>query len=535
MTLTAQLARSLAATLLLHALSLAQSYRVAGTITSSTEGHPLGRARVTLADQRTGKPLQSMITADDGHFEFLNVPAGKYPLTGAKRGYLTSAYNQHQQFSTAIVTGAGVDTEHLALRIAPLAHITGHVLDEHGDPVRKARITLWQDDHSTGVSRTRRYGNDMTDDLGYFEFSTLQPGTYFLSAAAEPWYAVHPHANPVDVDRSLDVVYPNTYYSGATESEDATPILVRGGDRLDFDLHLLPVQPVHLFFRAPTNEGISSTPMLFKRVFDDLDIPDRQPPQVVSPGVYEVVSAPGKFRVNLPATANSPTRTVDLDLTQDTQELDLSAGEPLASLTATIELAGSTQLPQPLFITLRDLKGQRAATEVAGPDASVNFHDLRPGKYTVSAGARNEAYAIARITLGAAKTPGKTLSGNSIDLPAGSDLSVSLTLIGGSSTVEGFVQRNGKPFDGAMVVLVPARPVAHIEFFRRDQSDLDGSFSLPSVVPGPYTAVAIEDGWDLDWSKPSVITRYAAHGEKLTLPADTRTFRLPTPLELQPK
>jgi hypothetical protein len=37
------------------------------------------------------------------------------------------------------------------------------------------------------------------------------------------------------------------------------------------------------------------------------------------------------------------------------------------------------------------------------------------------------------------------------------------------------------------------------DLFRRDQSDLDGTFSLHGVIPGTYTVVAIDNGWDLDW------------------------------------
>jgi hypothetical protein len=35
------------------------------------------------------------------------------------------------------------------------------------------------------------------------------------------------------------------------------------------------------------------------------------------------------------------------------------------------------------------------------------------------------------------------------------------------------------------------------------------------VIPGEYTIVAIENGWDLDWSQPGVIARYLPNGEKL--------------------
>src|SRR5579864_3946825 len=71
---------------------------------------------------------------------------------------------------------------------------------------------------------------------------------------------------------------------------------------------------------------------------------------------------------------------------------------------------------------------------------------------------------------------------------------------------------------------------------RRDQSDLDGSFTLQNVVPGTYTVTAIADGWDLDWSKPGVISNYAKNGQTIVVPAHAEhTVRVPEAVEVQPK
>jgi len=132
-----------------HALSEAQTatstpqttrgYRIAGTAVSKTDGHPLARTRVVLRDAKDQDKFESLVTADDGKFAFNALPAGKYSLAGTKRGFITAAYDQHDQFSTAIVTGAGLDTETLVLRLSPTAVITGKVLDESGDPVKDTR------------------------------------------------------------------------------------------------------------------------------------------------------------------------------------------------------------------------------------------------------------------------------------------------------------------------------------------------------------------------------------------------------------
>ncbi len=72
-----------------------------------------------------------------------------------------------------------------------------------------------------------------------------------------------------------------------------------------------------------------------------------------------------------------------------------------------------------------------------------------------------------------------------------------------------------------MVVLVPKR-AGDRGFYRRDQSDSDGSFVLRGVAPGEYTVVAIENGWDLEWARPEVMARYLAGGVTVEVDEDAR-------------
>jgi hypothetical protein len=84
-----------------------------------------------------------------------------------------------------------------------------------------------------------------------------------------------------------------------------------------------------------------------------------------------------------------------------------------------------------------------------------------------------------------------------------------------------------------MVVLVPNNPDMNRDLFRRDQSDLDGTFSLRDVVPGNYTILAIENGWDLDWSQPGVISAYLKRGRTIEVGSQPgSTMRLPEAVEV---
>jgi hypothetical protein len=63
-----------------------------------------------------------------------------------------------------------------------------------------------------------------------------------------------------------------------------------------------------------------------------------------------------------------------------------------------------------------------------------------------------------------------------------------------------------------------------------------GFGALPDVVPGSYTVVAVEDAWGFDWSKPTLLARYAEHGQTLTIGELIQgAVHLPEPVEVQPR
>src|SRR5258708_13121245 len=115
-------------------------FQVGGVVVSSTTGTPLRETRVTLVNTKNRREAVWIITREDGRFEFAGLGAGKYSLEGAKRGYIPAAYQQHEQYSTAIVTGEEFDTQNLTLRLVPMAMLTGKVLDEYGEAGPAARL-----------------------------------------------------------------------------------------------------------------------------------------------------------------------------------------------------------------------------------------------------------------------------------------------------------------------------------------------------------------------------------------------------------
>ena len=507
-------------------------FRIAGTVVSTTTNHPLASALVELTDAKNRKEVLSVVTGDDGRFEFAELKAGKYSLSGAKRGFIQSFYNQHDQFSTAIVTGAGLDTETLVLSLPPVAVISGEVFDESGQPVRNASVTAYREDRSAGVSRIRPFTAGNTDDEGYYELTPLLPGTYFVGVTATPWYALHPTSigdtgnapAPGSIDRELDVAYPTTYFGDTTEADDATPIPVKGGDRLQTEIHLSPVPTLHLQVHQSEN---GSFPTLLKRTLDGMEPVQSTEIRPVGSGVYEMTGIPaGRYSVQ--ADSRGAGGAGDVNLTND-GDLDVSGSEPASSVHVSAHVLGENQLPSHMVILLRNQKGSNQAVQELDDKGEADFQNLTPGEYEVRAGSRERAYYVVRIT----SENGATL-GHSLNVAPGRSTKVTLSIVGGMATVEGIAKRDGKGISGAMIVLVPDDPESHRELFRRDQSDQDGTFLLPSVIPGSYTLLAIEDGWDLDWAQPAVIASYAKHGQKVTIrPGVNGTFQVPEAVQVQ--
>jgi hypothetical protein len=518
-------------------------FKISGTVVSALDGAPLGKARVSLVDTANPANAAWIITSENGRFSFESIPAGKYAVEGERRGFLSANYEQHEQFSTAIVTGPGLNTENLVLRLTPMARLGGRVIDESGDPIRNARVSLWMEDHRGGLTRITRAGMDSTDDQGTYEFAAMGPGNYFVSAAARPWYAVHPTSavpegashSSSGVLRGLDVTYPTTFFNGATDADSATPIHVAGGDRVQADLHLSPVQSLHLLVHVPA-EGQQGVAYGFtgfqKRVFDSVETLSTEMTPI-SPGVYELTGVPaGKYTMQLHGgNTGRPRQSGEVDLQKDGQELDTATSEPAASVKFSVKMPRNEPIPKGMFLALRDGKQRILANTQVDAAGQGLFEDVAAGTYTMLVGADSKRYSIVRMD-----SQGVAVAGHELHVTAGASVELTVDLAEGVVSVYGFAKRGGRPMAGIMIALIPKDPESHLDMFRRDQSDSDGSFVLPGVIPGSYTLVAVEDAWGFPWLQPGVLARYVKHGQGLTIGELMKgSVHLPEPVEVQPR
>ncbi len=215
-------------------------YRIAGRVVNAVTGEAVRHATVAALSEENSGVVQSIHTDADGYFRFVGLPAGKYPLTASKRGFITAFYDEHDDFNSAIVTGEGQDTSNLVFRLNPGAVVRGVVTADGGDPVENANVALYKREPGSAVdaapSKVTQFEGVTTDDTGAYEFSNLPAGEYLLAVVASPWYAMHlprgsQNRGGNEETFPLDVAYPVTYFDSTTSEESASPIKLEPGAR----------------------------------------------------------------------------------------------------------------------------------------------------------------------------------------------------------------------------------------------------------------------------------------------------------------
>jgi hypothetical protein len=539
--------------------------RIAGTVVNAATGDPVARATVALLAEADSHTVRSVESDNEGHFALEGLPAAKFQLTASKRGFLTAFYDQHEEFNTAIVTGAGregLDTGSLTFLLAPGAVLRGVITADGGDPVERAQVILFRKPsaHSPGEHIVMAGAAD-TDDTGAYEFANLVPGDYLLAVKAEPWYALH-HLNPQsrqrqasDPSAALDAAYQVTYFDSTVNEAEATTITLAGGSREVANISLHAVPALHIAVETPhglDSLASSGQPMLrqpifgeqiFARIFAFSNDPRQKTAEFggIAPGRYEL-------------TQGDPPRIVDLDAASS-QLVDPMLGTPTVAVTGTLRISSSSArpssppsrstpsgsassspepselaLPGEVTVTLESLESAHRQTPLTTGCArgAFSFPAVPPGAWNLWAESSGAELPISSIAVG-----DKSHAGNLVtvrDIP----LSLVAAVSRQETRIEGYARRDGKGVAGVMVVLIPKDLSAIRGFVRRDQSDSDGSFALRDVAPGQYTAVAIQDGWELDWAQPEVIARYLPGGISVTV-TDTsgKLIRLSEPVPVQ--
>lgn len=529
-------------------------YRIAGKVVNALTGEPVSHATVDALTEEDSHTVASAQTDQEGHFTLEALAAAKYQLAASKRGFRTASYDEHDNYSTAIVTGPGQETENLTFKITPGATLRGVVTTEGGDPVEGASVMVFKKSQPNQPGRRiLRFGDDTTDDTGAYEVNSLPAGDYLVAVKADPWYALHQSRKPGqsfsvdgaaarDGSESLDVAYPITFFDGTTDEASATPITLSGGSREEADITLHAVPALHLTIETPRKpDGSIARAELTETIFgipvSGMNAGSMNAMRSGSTDFYGV--APGHYEL----TQGDPPRVAELDAATS-QQIDASLGTPSVMVSGTLRTASGTPLPDQMQVLLAPVDGAHPSASSPCVHGKFSFPSVAQGAWQMLVQMFAQSGAGTQLRIASIAASGRAHPGSRL-VVGEHPLSLVVTVTESATRIEGFAKvpdatSNGSPprgwhgVAGVMVVLAPSDLTTMEDLARRDQSDSDGSFSLRDVVPGQYTVVAIQDGWELDWTRPEVIGRYLPGGNPVTVTANSgKVLTLSGPVAVQ--
>lgn len=246
---------------------------IRGVVVSADERpQPIRRAVVTLGGLSPNG--RTMITGDDGRFEFSSLPAGQYSVTATKAAYLRAPFGATRpgRPGTPVVISADQVME-IRIAMARGAVVTGTVRDSDGQPLAGARVAVIDVHDPAGFDRAFSSAQFVvTDDRGIYRAFGLGPSDYvivvvrdsagsgeigrrtmaeadrllaeFQQRRARTTPGVTPAAPPPPPP---SFSFAPTYYPGTPVLRDAARIRVAAGearDGLDFVAGAVPVSRI---------------------------------------------------------------------------------------------------------------------------------------------------------------------------------------------------------------------------------------------------------------------------------------------------
>jgi hypothetical protein len=459
----------------------------------------------------------------EGQFSFSGVEPGSYRLLGERSGFLRLTYGAARPASPGkrIEVRAGQTVAGLEFQLIRQAVIAGRVVDEEGEPVERALVSVLTS--QSPVAQGRRAGgprNESTDDRGEFRIFGLEPGKYFLVIDQ----VRRSTAAAVRDDGQPDQAYAPTYFPGVLSIDEATPIDVGPGQEVTG----LYVAARRSFVYAVRGE-ISGAESIDGRISVNLmprGARARQigafrgaGPRVDDNGAFEFGQVqPGSYFA-VAVKADRPPALVGrtpVEVTNaDVDNVEIQVAPPFSvSGTARFEGASGPDLSN-TQVSLLPVDGIApfASTAPVQEGGSFTISNVGRDRYIVTASRIPSGVYLKAVRLSGQSVPGKT-----VDLTAGAG-ELQLVFSDKAATVEGLVERDRTDRAAGVVLLVPDpyrdEPPEPPPIGVPQSVGEDGRFTLTGVPPGQYRLYAFEDFDPRSGVNPDLLNQVQSKSERL--------------------
>ena len=210
---------------------------IRGRVVAADTGEPMRRA-VLRASSPALQAQRQTVTDADGRYELKELPAGRYSISASKGSYVSLTYGQTRSFEAGrpLDVGEGQTIEKVDFSLPHGAVVTGHVVDEFGEPIADAQVAPMRWATVSGSRRLVPSGRGGTsNDIGEFRIYGLPPGQYLISATMRSTIF-----NAQSDDRAGSAF---TYYPGTANPAEAQRLDVALGQTItEINIPLIPTR-----------------------------------------------------------------------------------------------------------------------------------------------------------------------------------------------------------------------------------------------------------------------------------------------------
>ena len=506
---------------------------IRGRVVRADTGEPLRRVQVHIdewnAKDQSG-PASTMTDAQ-GRYELAQLPAGTYHLKATRGGFVEVEYGQRRPFERGrpvdVADGAVLDNINFAM--PPGGVVTGRVVDELGEPVAQASVSLARRRYVEGERRLVGQSGSSTDDRGEFRIFGVSPGEYVVVAQLET----------MDFGSRDRVRYVATYYPGTPVVNGAQRVTVAAGQEVSgivIPLARASTAAVRGIVRASDQTSVGLFTVITAREIGG--------PRVDGHTAMATVASDGSFTIAglLPGTYAIEARSMSdrgfasREVVVDGSDVDGMTLALSKGVTARGRIVFDTETPPQdlrpshVFVeaALLDHQSGEMATgdgpPVARDDWTFELHGLR-GRGFIRAGSPTEDWQMKRV-----RRDGVDVTDTPLEFSSDVD-NIEIELTNRVTTVSGTVStdHNAIALDATVIVFADddSKWGPHSRFIESARPDQQGQFTIRALPPGKYVAIAVEYLEPGDERDPDLLAGWRRHGTSLTLSeGETRTLDL---------
>jgi hypothetical protein len=516
---------------------------IAGKVTAADTGRPVKRARVVVAGG--GRP-RAATTDEQGRFRVTALPAGSYNVIATKTGFVDGAFGQRRavRTGTPVELTDGQQRGDVDLKLMRGGVVTGRILDEDGEPLARAMVTVLRQQYVRGEKQLTTAGGDQSDDRGQFRVFGLPPGDYFVSAtvggAVEQMLRQMGGPGRGGAEQAADSTgYAATYYPGVTAAGDATRVKLTASQELagiDFQLQIVPL--------ATVNGVVVGGPAMVMLMPQEGPVGGRGGGRGGGPGglmlgggfrsmtgqdgTFSIPNVtPGKYTIVARAEggpSGGGTRSASQPLVVSGAEVNVvltTAPGVALSGSVTFESAGT---PAPTSfagfrVTALPLGSAVIARNVRPADVSEAGHfsamDVTPGQYLIrGVGPRG-------WTMKSVYVDGRDVTDQVLDVKAENIGGINVIFTDRYSGLSGTVRDGrGNAVPDLTVILFPSDENLWLPQSRRivtARADAAGTYKLLQIPAGDYLAAVVDDVEPGEWFDPAFLEELKAQATRVKI------------------